>query len=54
VPPSPALGTLPIDVRRVTPGASQIVTPPLSRKRMREGAVDYHDVSGRLARMLGR
>jgi hypothetical protein len=40
--------------RRVTPGQSQIVTPPLSRKRMREGPVDYHDVSGRLARMLGR
>jgi hypothetical protein len=54
VPPPDAPGTLPIDVRRVTPGASQIITPPLSRKRMREGPVDYHDLSGRLARMLGR
>jgi hypothetical protein len=34
--------------------ASEIITPPLSRKQMREGNVDYHDISGRLARMLGR
>jgi hypothetical protein len=33
---------------------TKITTPPLFRKRMREEQVDYHDVSGRLARMLGR
>jgi len=54
VPAPPALGTLPTTARRLTPGASQIITPPLSRQRMREGPVDYHDISGRLARMLGR
>lgn len=54
VPPPRELGDLPIDARRIVPGASQIVTPPLSRKRMRDGDVDFHDVLGRLARMLGR
>jgi phospholipase C len=50
----PVLGRLPITERRVVAGAGQIVTPPLFRKRMREEHVDFHDVSGRLARMLGR
>jgi hypothetical protein len=54
VPPSPAIADLPIDPRRVVPGASAIITPPLSRKRMREGPVEFHELSGRLARMLGR
>jgi phospholipase C len=54
IPATPVLGDLPITARALVPGASQIVTPPLSRKRMREGPVDYHDISGRLARMLGR
>lgn len=54
VPAPPELGTLPIDARRLTSDASQIITPPLSRKRMREGEADFHDVSGHLARMLGR
>ena len=54
VPPSPTLGNLPIDVRLVPPDGSQIVTPPLSRKQMREGEADFHEISGRLARMLGR
>jgi hypothetical protein len=44
---------LPITVRRTISG-TQIVTPPLFRKEMRTGPVDYHDISGRLARMLGR
>jgi phospholipase C len=52
--PLPVLEDLPIDVRRVVPGASAIETAPLSRKRMRQGPVDYHELSGRLARMLGR
>ena len=50
----PQLGDLPITVRRMVPGASQIITEPLFRKQMREGQVDYHELSGRLARMLGR
>jgi phospholipase C len=54
VPPPGELGDLPIDVRRILPGASQIVTPPLSRKRMCNGDADFHEVSGWLARMLGR
>jgi hypothetical protein len=54
VPASPTLGVLPIDVRRLAPGASRIITEPLFRKTMPEGPVDYHDLTGRLARMLGR
>jgi phospholipase C len=42
------------DSRRVAPGASAIITPLLSRQEMRNGPVDYHALSGRLARMLGR
>ena len=38
---------------RLSP-ASQITTPVLYRKRMRQEQVDYQDISGRLARMLGR
>lgn len=52
--PPPVLGTLPETARAVVSGASAIVTPPLFRKRMRSERVDYHDISGRLARMLGR
>ena len=29
-------------------------TAPVFRKRMREEQVDFHEISGRLARMLGR
>lgn len=54
VPLSPELGTLPIDARRVPLGASQIITPPVSRKRMREAGVELHDLAGWLARTLGR
>jgi phospholipase C len=54
VPPSPSLPPLPIDVRRTVPGASQIETEPLSRKEMREGSVDFHRLTGRWARQLGR
>lgn len=52
LPPEP--DELPIGVRRTVSASSQIITPPLYRKRMREEQVDYHDISGRLARMLGR
>jgi hypothetical protein len=54
VPASDPLQDLPIDEPPVTPGASRIITSPLSRKRMREGTADFHDVSGWVARMLGR
>jgi hypothetical protein len=54
VPPSPDLPPLPIDVRRTVPGASGIETEPLSRKEMREGSVDFHRLTGRWARQLGR
>jgi phospholipase C len=33
---------------------SAIITRPLSRAAMRAGPVDYHDLTGRLARQLGR
>ena len=36
-----------------SPGRS-IVTNPISREQMRRGNVDYHDLTGMLARMLGR
>jgi phospholipase C len=49
----PTLADLSISARRLL-GTSQIVTPPLFRKRLRTEQVDYHDISGRLARMLGR
>lgn len=52
--PQPLNTNLRGDSRRLAPGASAIITPPLSRKAMREGPVDYHALSGRLARMLGR
>jgi phospholipase C len=54
VPPPEDIAQLPVDARRLAPGASQIVTPPLSRRRMREEGIDYHDLSGWVARMLGR
>lgn len=52
--PAPALRELSTTALRRISGASAIVTPPLYRKRMRAEHVDYHDLSGRLARMLGR
>lgn len=54
IPSSPPLEDLPITVRREVSETSEIVTPPLTRARMRAEHVDYHDLSGRLARMLGR
>ena len=44
---------LPDTVRRVSP-TTQIITTPLSRKDMRKGNVDFHELSGRWARQLGR
>lgn len=50
----PELEDLPGEARRLVSAASRITTAPLTRKRMREEHVDYHELSGRLARMLGR
>lgn len=41
-------------VRRAPSETTRIVTPPLSRRRMREEPVDFHELSGRWARQLGR
>ncbi len=54
VPPSPSLPSLPFGSRRTPSRTSKIVTSPLSRQSMREGPVDYHELSGRWARQLGR
>jgi hypothetical protein len=45
---------LPISARKTASQTTQIITKPLSRKEMREGRVDYHELSGRWARQLGR
>lgn len=50
-PDIPSLGD---GVRRVVSDSSEVVTEPLYRQRMRQEKVDYHEISGRLARMLGR
>jgi phospholipase C len=54
VPPSPSLPPLPIGDRKALSPTSRITTPPLSRKDLRERQADYHDLSGRWARQLGR
>ena len=54
VPPPPPLEDLPVGERSGLNSRSAIVTPTLTRRRMREGTVDYHDLSGRWARQLGR
>jgi len=48
------LKPLPITVRSAPSRTTQIITPPLSRKDMRKGSVDFHALSGRWARQLGR
>lgn len=53
VPQPPPVDELPIDVRRSV-SQSKIITPALSRKRMRANDVDYRDLSGFVARMIGR
>jgi phospholipase C len=55
VPPfAGTLAPLPPDARRVSGQTSAITTSPLSRRTMRAGSVDYHALSGRWARQLGR
>ena len=48
------LPALTIDVRSGPSPTTRIITRTLSRKEMREGPVDYHELSGRWARQLGR
>lgn len=50
----PEIKELSITVRRLAPDASAIDTPFVSKKAMREGPVESHDLMGRVARMLGR
>ncbi|MCA1569821.1 MAG: hypothetical protein LC798_05755 [Chloroflexi bacterium] len=52
--PVPEPPDIPITAPRMASSTSEIVTEPLFRKRMRSEQVDYHEISGRLARMLGR
>jgi phospholipase C len=49
VPAPPALKPLPT---ATAAGTSRIVTPPISRKQIREGEVDFHDLTGMVARVL--
>lgn len=52
---------LPPEIGPIDPGArsgivpgTQTVTPALFRREMRDGPVESHDITGRLARLLGR
>ena len=54
IPPSPSLpslGSVPTNVRAEH---AAIATKPVSRRSLREGRADFHDLTGMLARMLGR
>ena len=54
VPAPPTLKNLPPEERSAPSRNSRIITKPLSRRDMRQGPVDYHELTGRLARQLGR
>jgi phospholipase C len=55
VPPSPDLEEDLREAERIGPsGRSEIITPTLSRQQMRRGPIEFHDLSGRWARQLGR
>ena len=49
---SPPMKPLPDEP--TSPKVKGILTPVISRKEMRAGKVDYHDLTGRLGRLLGR
>jgi phospholipase C len=51
---APPIEELPLTAPWRLSSASQITTPVLYRKRLRQEQVDYQEISGRLARMLGR
>jgi phospholipase C len=50
VPAPPALPKLPLARK----GPVKIITKPISRRQMREGPVGFHELTGMLARLLGR
>ena len=55
IPASPELRPLPPDERKNAPSStSRIITKPLFRNEMRAGPIDYHQLTGRWARQLGR
>jgi hypothetical protein len=54
VPAPPPLKNLPREERSAPSRNSRIITKALSRREMRQGPVDYHELTGRLARQLGR
>jgi hypothetical protein len=54
VPHTDPLTPLPETARLVRPGGSRIVTPPVTRKALREDTADFHELSGFVARMIGR
>jgi hypothetical protein len=53
VPASPPIEPLPLEPQLPMRGRA-IITPVLSRAQMRRGNVSFHDLTGRLARQLGR
>lgn len=54
VPVPPSVPSLTPEVRKTPSATTSIVTRPLSRQEMREGSVDFHSLTGRWARQLGR
>jgi hypothetical protein len=62
IPPSPSLPSLPPfdedEVFPISPTLGKerplIKTKPISKRALREGDADFHDVTGMVARMLGR
>lgn len=52
--PVPEISELPVELPRIAEDESAIDTSHLTRKQLREGDVESHELMGRLARMLGR
>jgi phospholipase C len=54
VPPAPALQELTDASPIVAPGGSRVSTPTVSRRQIRDGTADAHELTGWVARLLGR
>jgi phospholipase C len=54
IPPSPSLPSLPSLPTNMQIAGAAIATKPVSRRALRKGDADFHDLTGMLARMLGR
>jgi phospholipase C len=54
VPHTNPISKLPDVVKLVPPGGSEITTPTISREQMRADTADFHELSGWVARMIGR